>query len=141
MAKEEPYLAMILFLTAFVTYPSGLFRQYKKCAQRLDSNPKYVSNLVSLHPLNMMVTSRSNARDVPNDIQFCAKCAAPLAFNVPPGDERERLVCTSPDCGLVVYQNPKTTVASVTITHDRQHVLLARRKIQPAVGKWNLVGG
>lgn len=83
----------------------------------------------------------SEVRPLPRDTQFCSKCAAPLKFSVPDGDERERLVCTSSACGLVTYKNPKITVASVTITPDRQRILLARRKINPEMGKWNIIGG
>jgi ADP-ribose pyrophosphatase YjhB (NUDIX family) len=56
---------------------------------------------------------------------------------VPPGDDRERLIC--PDCGYVAYENPKIVVGSVATWGDR--VLLCRRSIEPRRGFWTLPAG
>lgn len=61
----------------------------------------------------------------------------PNAWRVPPGDDRERLVCN--DCGFVHYDNPKIVVGSVALWEDK--VLLCRRAIEPRVGYWTLPGG
>jgi len=56
---------------------------------------------------------------------------------VPPGDDRERLVC--PDCRYVAYQNPLIVVGSVATWEDR--ILLCRRAIDPRKGYWTLPAG
>ncbi len=56
---------------------------------------------------------------------------------VPQGDDRERLVCTS--CGFVNYENPKIVVGSVATWDDR--ILLCRRAIEPRKGFWTLPAG
>src|SRR4051812_44230446 len=56
---------------------------------------------------------------------------------VPPGDDRERLTC--PECGFVVYENPKIVVGSVVSEGGR--ILLCRRAIEPRRGYWTLPAG
>jgi ADP-ribose pyrophosphatase YjhB (NUDIX family) len=56
---------------------------------------------------------------------------------VPPGDQRERLVCD--DCGWVHYENPKIVVGAV-VTHEDRY-LLCRRAIEPRRGKWTIPAG
>lgn len=61
----------------------------------------------------------------------------PSVYRVPPGDDRERLVCR--DCGYIHYENPKIVVGAVVTHGDR--VLLCRRAIQPRRGFWTLPAG
>lgn len=61
----------------------------------------------------------------------------PRERRVPPGDDRERLIC--PDCGYVAYENPKMVVGSVATWGSR--VLLCRRAIEPSRGFWTLPAG
>lgn len=61
----------------------------------------------------------------------------PIARRIPPGDDRERLVCDS--CGFVNYVNPKIVVGSVALWEDR--ILLCRRAIEPRDGWWTLPAG
>lgn len=56
---------------------------------------------------------------------------------LPPGDNRLRHVCAS--CGYIHYDNPRLVVGSLPIWQDR--VLLCRRAIEPAYGKWTLPAG
>lgn len=56
---------------------------------------------------------------------------------VPPGDERERLVCG--DCGWIHYVNPKIVVGAVVTTRD--NFLLCRRAIEPRAGFWTMPAG
>ena len=56
---------------------------------------------------------------------------------IPPGDNRERLVC--PECDHIVYDNPKIVVGSV-VTWDNK-VLLCKRAIEPRLGYWTLPAG
>jgi ADP-ribose pyrophosphatase YjhB (NUDIX family) len=48
-----------------------------------------------------------------------------------------RTVCT--DCGTVHYQNPKIVTGCLPVWEDR--VLLCRRAIEPAFGRWNIPSG
>lgn len=64
-------------------------------------------------------------------------CVGPRVRAVPPGDERERLLC--PDCGYVAYKNPLIVVGSVATWGD--NILLCRRAIDPQRGYWTLPAG
>ena len=61
----------------------------------------------------------------------------PSVYKVPPGDDRERLVCA--DCGFIHYENPKIVVG--TVVEHAARVLLCRRAIQPRRGFWTLPAG
>jgi ADP-ribose pyrophosphatase YjhB (NUDIX family) len=61
----------------------------------------------------------------------------PRIKTVPPGDDRQRLVC--PECDWVAYENPKVIVGSVVTWEDR--ILLCRRAIEPRRGYWTLPAG
>jgi len=70
-------------------------------------------------------------------VKYCATCAARVALQVPPGEDRQRYVCTG--CGEVHYQNPRVVVGSVPVWEDR--LLLCRRAIEPQRGLWTLPAG
>ena len=57
---------------------------------------------------------------------------------VPPGEDRERLVC--PDCSYIAYENPKIIVGAV-VTDGDGRFLLCRRAIEPRKGFWTLPAG
>jgi len=61
----------------------------------------------------------------------------PRVAAVPPGDDRQRLVC--PDCGYVAYENPRIVVGTVCRWAGR--ILLCRRAIEPRCGYWTLPAG
>src|SRR5258708_21003952 len=61
----------------------------------------------------------------------------PFSRAIPPGDDRERLVCG--DCGFVLYDNPKIVVGSVVRWGDK--ILMCRRAIDPRKGFWTLPAG
>ncbi|NQW08440.1 MAG: NUDIX hydrolase [Alphaproteobacteria bacterium] len=61
----------------------------------------------------------------------------PVQLRIPPGEDRERLVCD--DCGFINYVNPKIVVGSVVTHQDR--FLLCRRAIEPRTGYWTLPAG
>src|SRR3546814_8391981 len=65
------------------------------------------------------------------------KPLGPVARRIPPGEDRERLVCDS--CGFINYVNPKIVVGSVALWEDR--ILLCRRAIEPRDGWWTLPAG
>jgi ADP-ribose pyrophosphatase YjhB (NUDIX family) len=56
---------------------------------------------------------------------------------IPPGDNRERMVCG--ECGWVNYVNPKIVVGAVCRLD--QKILLCRRAIEPRKGYWTIPAG
>lgn len=56
---------------------------------------------------------------------------------VPPGDNRERMVCG--ECGWVNYVNPKIVVGAVCRLEEK--ILLCRRAIEPRKGYWTIPAG
>lgn len=63
--------------------------------------------------------------------------AGPVVRTVPPGDNRERLVCE--DCDFILYENPVVVVGAVCAL-DRE-ILLCRRAIEPRKGFWTIPAG
>lgn len=70
-------------------------------------------------------------------MKFCSQCGATLSFAIPPGDNRQRYVCS--DCDTVHYQNPRIVTGTLPIWQDR--VLLCLRAINPRKGFWTLPAG
>jgi len=70
-------------------------------------------------------------------VKFCSSCGSNVALSIPPGDNRQRFVCTS--CGEIHYQNPKLVTGCIPEWEDR--VLLCRRAIEPRYGLWTLPAG
>ncbi|MGE5620463.1 MAG: NUDIX hydrolase [Sphingomonadaceae bacterium] len=70
-------------------------------------------------------------------MSYCAECGGILVEQVPPGDDRNRLVC--PSCGQISYTNPKVVVGTLPIVDSK--VLLLRRGIEPRYGFWTYPGG
>ena len=71
------------------------------------------------------------------DLRFCPRCAGALGSKSLKAGEPERLVCAA--CGYVFYLDPK--VAACTICLLDGGIVLLRRSIEPAVGKWVFPGG
>ena len=70
-------------------------------------------------------------------MKFCSACGQPVRISVPEGDDRERAVCAA--CGIVHYENPRTVVGCLIESEGR--VLLCRRAIEPARGRWTVPAG
>lgn len=68
---------------------------------------------------------------------FCPRCGGRLASRVLKANEPERLVCGN--CGFVFFLDPKVAVG--TILPLDGGLLLLRRGIEPAYGKWVFPGG
>jgi len=68
---------------------------------------------------------------------FCEVCGSSMEKKIPPGDERERSVCTS--CGHISYQNPKVVVGTICTFGEK--VLLCKRAIEPCKDKWGYPQG
>lgn len=68
---------------------------------------------------------------------YCSHCGSQLIREVPPDDNRQRDVC--PRCQTIFYKNPRVVVGAIVRRQDR--ILLCKRAIEPAYGKWTLPGG
>src|SRR5262245_17096118 len=69
--------------------------------------------------------------------RFCACCGGELEARLLKEGEPRRLVCRA--CGFVFYLDPK--VAACTICMVDGGIVLLRRAIEPALGKWVFPGG
>lgn len=71
-------------------------------------------------------------------IKHCRNCGSAVVYRLPDdGDTRERAVC--PACDTIHYENPLNVVG--TVPHYGDKVLLCKRNIEPAWGKWTLPAG
>jgi ADP-ribose pyrophosphatase YjhB (NUDIX family) len=70
-------------------------------------------------------------------MNFCPRCGSPVTIEIPPGDTRERHVCTA--CDSIHYDNPRNVVGTIPLWEDK--VLLCKRAIQPRLGFWTLPAG
>jgi ADP-ribose pyrophosphatase YjhB (NUDIX family) len=71
-------------------------------------------------------------------IKHCRNCGTAVVYRLPDdGDTRERAVC--PACDTIHYENPLNVVGTVPYFGDK--VLLCKRNIEPAWGKWTLPAG
>ncbi len=70
-------------------------------------------------------------------VSFCMQCGSALVVKIPPGEDRNRLVC--PSCGHIAYVNPKVVVGALPVVDGK--VLLLRRGIEPRLGTWTYPGG
>jgi ADP-ribose pyrophosphatase YjhB (NUDIX family) len=71
-------------------------------------------------------------------LNFCSRCGTRLDFGLLPGEDRERLACSS--CGFIAYVNPRPVVTAIPIT-DEGRIVLLRRGIEPGRGLWAQPGG
>jgi len=69
--------------------------------------------------------------------QFCPMCGQRLHTEVIKSSEPERLVCSR--CHFVFYLDPKVAVGTIGAIDGK--IVLLRRGIEPAYGKWVFPGG
>ena len=70
-----------------------------------------------------------------SEIKFCQHCGGLLEESLV--DQVARPVCSN--CGKVTYFDPK--VAAVTLVYENRKLLLVKRAIEPAYGKWSFPSG
>ena len=73
----------------------------------------------------------------PAAYRFCPRCGRPLESRTLRSGEPPRLVCGS--CGFVFFLDPK--IATGVVFSVDGGILLVRRAIHPAYGKWVFPGG
>lgn len=71
------------------------------------------------------------------EYRFCPRCGGPLEQRTVKINGPQRLVCQT--CTFIFYQDPKV-VAGTVFTLDGGIVLL-KRGVEPAIGKWVFPGG
>ena len=71
------------------------------------------------------------------EYRFCPRCGGELDRRVVKPNEPKRLVCRA--CSFIFYQDPKV-VAGTVFTLEGGIVLL-KRGVEPALGKWVFPGG
>ena len=70
------------------------------------------------------------------DPHFCPACGLPVEARLLEEDHRARLVCPN---GHVTWRNPRVVVGALPVRAGR--VFLARRAIEPGLGRWTYPGG
>ena len=73
----------------------------------------------------------------PIEYRFCPRCGGGLESRKLKANEPKRLVCQK--CSFVFYLDPKVVVGTLFTIENR--VVLLRRGIGPAIGKWVFPGG
>jgi 8-oxo-dGTP diphosphatase len=84
-----------------------------------------------------MSVNESLRQLTPDGIHFCPLCGGGLERRPIPPEGRIEQVCAR--CGFIFYLNHK--VVAATIPEENGQVLLTRRAINPAYGKWTFPGG
>lgn len=70
-------------------------------------------------------------------MNYCSDCGAPVALEIPDGDNRLRHVCGA--CGTIHYHNPRMVVGCIVEWEGA--ILLCRRAIEPRYGYWTAPAG
>jgi len=70
-------------------------------------------------------------------VQYCLRCGGGVREQWVEVERRERPVCET--CGFILYLNPKVVAGAIPCRDGR--ILLLRRRVEPAVGKWTFPAG
>jgi ADP-ribose pyrophosphatase YjhB (NUDIX family) len=71
------------------------------------------------------------------EVRFCQRCGEPLIRKFIKEEKRWRRACRS--CGFVHYFNPKVVAGAIPVIDGK--VVLGRRSIEPAKGRWGFPCG
>lgn len=73
----------------------------------------------------------------PDEVRFCALCGGAMESRIVLPDRKRHHVCSR--CGFVHFLGPKLVAGCLVV--DSARVLLLRRGIEPALGRWTFPGG
>jgi ADP-ribose pyrophosphatase YjhB (NUDIX family) len=73
----------------------------------------------------------------PDNVRFCPICAGELTRQIVDAYGKQELVCAG--CGFIFYLSQKVVAGTIPLVDGR--ILLTRRAIHPAHGKWTFPGG
>jgi len=71
------------------------------------------------------------------EFRFCPRCGGTLEQRLLKANEPKRLVCQS--CSFIFYLDPKVVAGTIFTLEGR--IVLLRRDVEPALGKWVFPGG
>ena len=71
------------------------------------------------------------------EFRFCPRCGGDLDRRVVKANEPKRLVCQK--CAFIFYQDPKVVAGTVFTLNGG--IVLLKRGVEPALGKWVFPGG
>jgi len=71
------------------------------------------------------------------EYQFCPRCGGGLDRRVVKTHEPKRLVCRA--CSFIFYQDPKVVAGTIFMLDGG--IVLLKRGVEPALGKWVFPGG
>ena len=71
------------------------------------------------------------------EFRFCPRCGGGLDKKVIKANEPARLVCRS--CAFIFYQDPKVVAGTIFMLDGG--IVLLKRGVEPALGKWVFPGG
>lgn len=70
-------------------------------------------------------------------MKYCSHCGSTVQEAIPDGDDKVRYICQA--CNTIHYENPRMVAGTVPEWDGK--ILLCRRAINPARGKWTLPAG
>lgn len=82
-----------------------------------------------------MACPRAKVSLLRQDVNFCQRCGHGLAEKAVEG--KTRAYC--PECGFIVFLDPK--VAAAVLVETEGKLVLVRRGIEPAIGRWSFPSG
>ena len=71
------------------------------------------------------------------EFRFCPRCGGDLDKKIVKANEPRRLVCQS--CAFIFYQDPKVVAGTIFMLDGG--IVLLKRGVEPALGKWVFPGG
>ncbi len=81
--------------------------------------------------------SRTWWKEFAKDVRRCLRCGGGLFWRRVVAERQSRFVCG--DCRFIVYQNPKIVTATLPVWKGK--IVLLRRAIVPALGRWTHPAG
>jgi len=71
------------------------------------------------------------------EYRFCPRCGGDLEKRLLKATEPKRLVCLN--CSFIFYQDPKVVAGTIFTLEEK--IVLLKRGVEPAMGKWVFPGG